>query len=178
MLVLGDDRQRYLEALGLGEKTEHHSCNGCNLLLLSNPLPKLGPFTSLQSACRCVLSSDAAFAALYLPIDTPLPAPGLLVRLAQALVPGFLAAEPRCQGRGGHPVILSKDFMSALVCLNPCHEEARLDLQMRRLREAGTLACIETDDATVLMNLNTADAWHEYERRETDYHHSSTRRPA
>ncbi len=172
VLVLGFSGDQFREALNIpkDKSPAKISMGGCEVHVLNNPLPEFGPFTSLQEACRYILRKDQYSAAFYQPIDTPVPSPVVLEKLRKAHASGVWAAEPRWGRTGGHPVLLSREFMMDLAAVD-CHDaKARLDHQMRILRERGAVASVEVDDRRVVMNLNDERAWEfyeQYERRES-----------
>ena len=163
-LVLGHDRERYLEVLGCMPDgwSEGLPYGRCSLHLLHNASPEFGPFSSLQQACGWIKSATDYPAAFFLPIDTPLCSTSVLLELAAAMASGITVVEPRFEDRGGHPVLLSRAFLSELSAVSERSAEARLDSQIRRQRDIGRVVSIPVDDRRVTLNLNDPEAWTRY----------------
>ncbi|HVP39565.1 MAG TPA: nucleotidyltransferase family protein [Candidatus Saccharimonadales bacterium] len=118
-----------------------------------NPRPERGPFSSLQIGLREAAGGGAG-TAFVLPVDVPVPGGELFETLLQA-VGAALAAVPECDGRGGHPVLLSAAAASALAALDPADPDARLD---RWLRARGPqVRRVATADRRVLQDLNRVE---------------------
>ncbi len=163
-LVLGYHRDAYLDALGATAERlpVTLSIKGCQVTVLHNPQPELGPFSSLQAACRLIVKHESSPAAFYLPIDTPAPSSEVFEMLVKALEPGVHAVEPRLGGAGGHPVLIDRKFIQDILTLQVDHPQSRLDLLMRNARAKGEVAAVAVDDERVIMNLNDAEAWELY----------------
>jgi CTP:molybdopterin cytidylyltransferase MocA len=168
VLVLGYSGDEYRKVIRFHKTglTETVQIGGCEVQILNNPLPQFGPFSSLQGACRWILRREECRAAFFQPIDTPVPSPEVFFALLCSLRPGRWAAEPRWGQRGGHPVLLGREFMDQMMRVDVHDPQARLDRQMRRARERGVVAAVNVADVKVVMNLNDADAWRYYERFE------------
>jgi len=164
VVVLGYDRERYFEMLGIREETppEFIAIGGCNVRLLHNTSPDLGPFSSLKIACCWILEETDYRAAFVLPIDTPLPSPKVLRALMEEMQPGIEVAQPRHGGRGGHPVLLSRYILSRIAAIDVSDPAARLDAQIHRGREMGIVTSVNVEDHRVLLNLNDPHAWQRY----------------
>ena len=163
-LVLGYDRDRYLEALGCtqGELSNVLLYGGCSLCLLHNSSPEFGPFSSLKQACYWIESAADYPAAFFLPIDTPLPSATVLYELAAAMKSGINVVQPRFGNRGGHPVLLSRDFLSEISVVSAQSADARLDVQIRKRRNSGLAVGVAVTDSRVVLNLNDPQAWERY----------------
>lgn len=148
-LVLGDDYSAYVAAhqLSVGERTQ---VSGLDVLVVRNPNPARGPFSSL----RCALTDEACF---VLPIDTPAPDAAVWSALV-AHADNMLAVIPVHAGRGGHPVLLAAELARRLQQVPLDAPDARLDMQLRALPEA-EVARVSVDSAAVIENLNTPDAF-------------------
>jgi len=152
VLVLGFDRQRYLEALPELED---------RVSVVVNPAPQHGPFSSMQCGLR--VSGSPAF---ILPVDVPVAAPAVWQALYEAWQrggsgegprtgSGIDAAVPFHEGAGGHPVLLSAAMVTHVLGL---HAESRLDHVMRDW-EPGRIARIPVLDRRVRLNLNAPEDW-------------------
>lgn len=160
-----EEQLRRLDLLGLRTRTvvlgfhaerELAALEGIEAVLLVNPRPELGPFSSLVTGLRSVSIKNGVF---VLPIDVPAP-PGkvwsnLSTALAQVAVPTHL-------GRAGHPVLLGHEFIKT-ICNIPLNSlSARLDHQISQLPETA-VARIHCEDSEVLMNLNSPADWMAFE---------------
>jgi len=123
------------------------------VLVLSNPQPDKGPFSSLQLAIAAT-PEDASFIS---PVDVPLKATTLR-KLRQAwLQHGHLEALiPTYQGRGGHPVILSANLQRGLLKLPVDHPESRLDFVLKSVPE-NKKRIFTIEDPYIHLNLNTPE---------------------
>lgn len=123
------------------------------VLLLTNPSPDKGPFSSLQLAVAAT-PEDASFIS---PIDVPLKAT-TLKKLRQAwLQHGHLEAlVPAYQDRKGHPVILSIPLQREILNLSVDNPEARLDFILKALPE-NKKRIFSVEDPFVSLNLNTPE---------------------
>lgn len=143
VLVLGFDRQRYLEALpGLEDRAT----------VVVNPTPEHGPFSSLQSGLR--MSGAPAF---VLPVDVPVPVADVWRALHEALTERADAAIPVHDGGGGHPVLLSAAIVKHVLGLR---SDGRLDHVLRQWEwEWARIARVPVLDRRVRLNLNAPEDW-------------------
>jgi len=145
IVVLGFDQARYRrEVPDLGERA----------VVVVNPAPERGPFSSLQQGLSRTTPERPAF---VLPVDVPAPEPAVWASLRIAMAPGFDAAVPTHGGRGGHPVLLSSHLAARLQRLGA---DARLDVELRRC----TVVRVAVDDAFILQNLNAPEDWRAFAR--------------
>jgi CTP:molybdopterin cytidylyltransferase MocA len=156
IVVLGDDRERYLAAIpSLAQR----------VVVAVNPDPGRGPFSSLQVGLACVSPETPAF---VLPIDVPAAFPRVWSRLEEALGEDWAAAVPTCgdDDRGGHPVLLSSRFLATLLG-RPATGRLDHELAARARGEArdpgsaraqGVLR-VPVDDPRVRLNLNAPEDW-------------------
>lgn len=123
------------------------------VLVLTNPAPDQGPFSSLQLAVAAT-PEDASFVS---PVDVPLKA-ATLRKLRQAwLQHGHLEAlVPSYQERKGHPVILSTALHREILNLSADNPEARLDFILKAVPE-NKKRTFPVDDPFVSLNLNTPE---------------------
>ncbi len=150
VLVLGADRERYLQALpGLSRRAH----------LAFNDDPDRGPFSSLLCGLAA-LANTPGQPCFVLPVDVPAASPAVWGALAAALVanPGADAAVPELDGRGGHPVLLSPSTVARLLA-RPA--TSRLDVELAAL--PGVLR-VPVKDAAVRLNLNAPQDWGKLER--------------
>lgn len=155
IIVLGFDAEKYLSELQWTQSAllEWSSVNDMQVMVVKNPHPEFGPFTSLQAAIHHVesLGEPAAF---FLPIDVPCPD----LQVWRSLVCGYeghvSAVIPSFVNHGGHPVLLSRELMLDLLKVPMDSEMARLDLQLKTQRH---LAYVDVADPRVGLNINTPE---------------------
>jgi molybdenum cofactor cytidylyltransferase len=91
---------------------------GCGALLVVNPDPDRGQFSSLQTGLREVVACGYG-AAMITPVDCPPLAAATLERLdaafEQALAAGKWAVEPENNGRHGHPMVAGRALIEAIL---------------------------------------------------------------
>ncbi len=113
-----------------------------------NKEPERGPFSSLLIGLE-----GLAGPAWIHPIDVPVP--GALKALEWVLNQGAEAVIPTFEGRGGHPVLLSKALIQRLRRVDPASPGARLDHQLGLV----PIHRVPVVDPKVVLNLNTPEAW-------------------
>jgi molybdenum cofactor cytidylyltransferase len=113
-------------------------------VVVRNPKPERGPFSSLQTGLAH-MNGDV----FMLPLDTMAPHASVWAALPS---PEHAAAVPTFDGRGGHPVWLSQRICNEINTLDP--GVARLD---ELLRTTPGVARISVNDPAVVTNLNTPD---------------------
>jgi len=113
-----------------------------------NPQPERGMGYSIACAVNATSHSDGW---CLLPADMPYVTASTTSQLVDALRTGAALAAPHYQGRRGHPVAFSNRFFDALCALDG-------DTGARDILEqnADRLALIDTDDAGVLVDIDTA----------------------
>lgn len=156
ILVLGFDAQEYLQSPALARIKQRQ----LRLQVVINPEPEWGPFSSIQTGIRALRQESPVSSVYVLPIDVPVPPPYVWDRLSQSLgeAPTARVVIPCFQAKGGHPVLLSQNFMNALVKVPSNLPTSRLDAQIHLLKEDQVLR-IETEEPKILLNLNTPEDW-------------------
>jgi molybdenum cofactor cytidylyltransferase len=90
----------------------------CGAVMVVNPEPERGQFSSLQTGLRAALERGFE-AAMITPVDSPPLSEGSLEKLCaafeQALARGKWAVTPENQGRHGHPLLAGRALMDALL---------------------------------------------------------------
>lgn len=154
VLVFGNHFESYAKTFEwLRESLETwRGFRSISVAAIINPHPELGQFSSLQSALKFLELSRAA-GAFVCPVDVPLPQKKTLTTLEMNFTPSLCARIPTYQSRGGHPVLLSADFMRRLLSLSPSDVDARLDRQIQRL-SPNEIDRIEIEDPNLLANMN------------------------
>jgi CTP:molybdopterin cytidylyltransferase MocA len=117
-----------------------------------NPDPERGMFSSVVAALeRIFAEADPATGFLLFPVDHPAVLPQTVASLldAHCRQPGAGWIRPLHGGRGGHPIVVSRETARALAALDP-------DRRLRdALREGGaTAASVTVADPGVLRNVN------------------------
>ncbi len=147
VLVLGHRPRRVL------------ACLHRRVVLVRNPQPALGAFASLQYGLRAARDE-----ALVSPMDTPLPAGAELRHMLRARRATDAVIAVGRDGRGGHPVLLSRRFAQRLAQLDPTDAASRLDAQLRALAPEHRRR-LKLKARSTRLNLNTEQAWRAYVRR-------------
>lgn len=116
-----------------------------------------GQFSSLQAGLSAAgeLEADRA---LVLPVDVV----GVRAATIEAVVETSLinphadAVVPQFEGRGGHPVCVSMEFIETILRKDPADSNSRLDLV---LKEAKSVIHLPVNDRQVSRNVNTRQEW-------------------
>jgi molybdenum cofactor cytidylyltransferase len=121
-------------------------------LVVVNPQPEMGQFSSLQTGLREAQAHgcDAVIVAL---VDRPPVLPQTLALLRESYeqaAEGIWAVHPEFAGRHGHPIIFGRDMIAALLRA-PASGTAREAQEQHRER----IACLLVDDPLVIANVNT-----------------------
>ena len=102
---------------------------------------------SLRAGIAAVTECDAAFVFLG---DMPLVPHAMAARLADTLGDSY-AALPRCRGKPGHPVLLSRRAFADVLTLEGDAGAGKL------LRARGDVVFLDTDDEGVLLDVDSAE---------------------
>jgi molybdenum cofactor cytidylyltransferase len=153
VIVIGGANSRNLEPI-------IYSLGG---FLVLNRTPELGQFSSLRVGLNEVLGRgrDSAIVAL---VDRPPVQPATMAHLHSAflgaLEQNFWAVVPEHDERHGHPVLLAREMLEALL-------RAQLTATARDILHANAarLCYVPVDDARVVMNINTQE---DYDRLATE----------
>lgn len=125
--------------------------SGQRVLLLVNPHPEKGPFSSLRLALAAAPESSS----FVCPVDVPLKAPTLKeMRQAWLSNSQLEALIPSYKGQKGHPVLLSSELQRRLLQLPEESPQARLDVALNAIAE-NKKKVLEIEDPFITMNLNT-----------------------
>jgi molybdenum cofactor cytidylyltransferase len=153
IVVLGHDLPAHVAAMPWVERAlvAPLPLVGLRVEVVWNGAPERGPFSSLA----CGLARASGDATFVLPVDVPCPGRAVWQALDAAAT---LAAVPDRDGRGGHPVRVSRAFASRLLAVPFDSPVARLDAQLRMLA-AGELTRVPVDDVRAFTNLNTPEDW-------------------
>lgn len=112
-----------------------------------------GQFSSLQTGLVSILATNAC-GVVILPVDCAGVAPFTVAAIIETALrnPHLKAVVPEYKNEPGHPIYLSRMFCEYLVRLDPMQEEARLDLQIKGVRE---IISLPVNDPYVTVNMNT-----------------------
>jgi molybdenum cofactor cytidylyltransferase len=102
---------------------------------------------SLSAGIARAQGADAAFVFLG---DMPLVPPGIAARLAARIGDNY-AAQPRCNGKPGHPVLLSARAFADVLALEGDAGAGKL------LRTRSDVVHVDTDDEGVLLDVDNAE---------------------
>jgi len=138
----------------LGEHLETYQKNipaikNCEIII--NDQIESGPFYSLQLALTLLQNTSAFF---LIPMDSPSPNPSVWRKLARAHTTSFFISKPMLQEKGGHPIIIDKQFYNTLEKANPKSDEGRLDFQIHQL-DKKYVNLVQVNDPTIQLNLNS-----------------------
>lgn len=143
IVVLGQLHKEILSALPeIAEKA----------IILVNTNSHEGQFSSLKLGLQKVDCGENSF---VLPLDTPAPEPGIWQSLENKLS-SYQVVVPRFEGKGGHPVLLSSNFISKLKQASIPEKDQRLDFQIRSLKK-GELGAVSVSTSSILVDLDTPE---------------------
>jgi molybdenum cofactor cytidylyltransferase len=184
IIVLGFHRALYFNQIPWLEKGGNQPVQhlGLEISVVLNPAPEFGQFSSLQSAIAFLHTNETDFderrttndegspvglkipGVFVLPIDVPCPGKEVFEKLAKTVSPSIDAAIPQYQSRGGHPVLLSDNFLHRLTEIPPGSPQARLDFQIQTLPpERSTL--VPVNDKHIHLNMNSMDIFQNYAQK-------------
>jgi molybdenum cofactor cytidylyltransferase len=129
----------------------------CGAVMVCNPAPELGQFSSLQIGLREVLAR-ACDAAMITPVDcAPLSATTLKLLHAEfekALARGDWAVAPESSGRRGHPLFVNQALIDAFL-------NAPLTSNAREVRRAHAqyLTSVPVPDLYLAADMNTPEEY-------------------
>lgn len=141
VVVLGEHRERYLK--------EIPALSNCQLVF--NDKVDLGPFYSLQLALNLLENDKGAF---LIPMDTPGANPSVWKNLSKSHQGKEWVTIPTFEERGGHPIILNQSFFKTLLSVDPQSEEARLDVQIKKLTQE-KIRRFSVKDSRIRLNINS-----------------------
>lgn len=156
VLVLGEDATRYQQELPWLKGAEQNWISKMDLKIsvVINPKPCHGPCSSLVCAWN-FLKKEKPPRVFLLPIDVPCPAEKVFQQLCEMGLTKKVCV-PIYKKKGGHPVLLRADFLDELLQIPPDSPLARLDHQIRRIKE-DHVERVPVNDRRVCLNLNTLE---------------------
>jgi CTP:molybdopterin cytidylyltransferase MocA len=157
VIVLGYHQEQYYERIPWlrAARDESSVQFGLAVSVVVNKTPELGQFSSLQCALPFLLEGDRS-GAFILPVDVPGPQREVYDRLGAAFNGKLDVIIPQYRSKGGHPVLLSRRFLSRLTSLSAANNEARLDKQIRVISQE-RVGRVEVSDPQVCLNINTLE---------------------
>lgn len=151
---LGYNYQHYFDAIYWFESATKKPYNflGLNINISINKTPELGSFSTLQVVLEQIPTNTDI---LINPIDVPLlkteELQKILDKKSMIVIPNF-------NKKNGHPIKFKYKFWEQLMNLNPSHNKARLDIQIKN-QNSKDISYITVNDASILENLNTSSDW-------------------
>lgn len=121
------------------------------ILLIKHPCPRQGQFSSLQHVIRNV--NDEFDYLVVSPVDKMPLSEGGWRRIMDELAEKKSVLQLKYKGRGGHPVILHRDFCAMISSLHYEDPLARLDRQIEILPLADKKVLMVNDE-TICQNFN------------------------
>ncbi|MGC8795057.1 MAG: nucleotidyltransferase family protein, partial [Bryobacteraceae bacterium] len=121
--------------------------------IVINPAPDRGQLSSLQCALAVLPEQNTGF--LFTPVDHPAVRPETVQSLiSEFLRSGAMAAAPRYQGRGGHPVCCARPLAAELLA-EPPGSQARIVLHRYR----DQTRYLEVDDPGVVEDADDPETY-------------------
>jgi molybdenum cofactor cytidylyltransferase len=129
---------------------------GCGAILVRNPNPERGQFSSLQTGLQEVLSRGRDSAMVTL-VDRPPPAAETLSQLAgefEKKAHSVWAVVPEYQGKHGHPILIGRELMEAFL-------RAPATANAREIEHANQqrIVYVAVADAAVAANVDTPEEY-------------------
>jgi len=132
----------------------------CGAYLAHNPDPNRGQFSSLQIGLRAALDRDCD-SAMITPVDCPPLTPSTLALLREsferAVARDFWAVVPQNNGKHGHPLLVSRDLINALL-------DAPVDSNARKVlhAHADRIEYVPVPDDLSRAGMNTPEEYASY----------------
>jgi CTP:molybdopterin cytidylyltransferase MocA len=181
IIVLGFHQAQYFDQIPWLQETEKSPVHQLRLEIATtiNPAPEQGQFSSLQQAIVLLQTCEKDFSerrtpnaeryfsfativgAFILPIDVPCPGKEVFEKLTGAFNSSIDAVIPQYQSKGGHPVLLSAEFLRRLAEVLPSSPNARLDFQIQALSQ-DQMAFVSVEDKRVCLNMNTLEEFRSF----------------
>lgn len=87
-------------------------------------------------------------------MDTPGANPSVWKNLSKSHQGKEWVTIPTFEERGGHPIILNQSFFKTLLSVDPQSEEARLDVQIKKLTQE-KIRRFSVKDSRIRLNINS-----------------------
>lgn len=115
--------------------------------------PEGSMLDSARAGIEAALAADASRIILHLS-DHPAVRQSTIERLLDGDAASFDFVHPRCEGRGGHPIVLSSS-LAVRILDEPLADGLRSARDLPNVR----VRVVEVDDPGVHLDLDTPDAW-------------------
>jgi CTP:molybdopterin cytidylyltransferase MocA len=166
VVVLGAECEKYfaeIKELALSQHKTINFCAGPLVRTIINVNYERGQFSSLLMGLRHSGLSQIK-GVFILPVDVPCTTPAVFEALANGLTESQAqACIPEYRGKGGHPVLLGKEFCDFLQTIDSGSPDARLDKQLVSL--GANLKTVKVDCPWVTANINTPESWQDFLKR-------------
>ena len=153
-IALGYNYQHYFDAIDWFEKATKKQYNflGLNVKVVINKTPELGSFSTLQTVLNSIeLKQDLLICPIDIPILNGIELQKIINTTNTIIIPNY-------KEKNGHPIKLNSKFCQRLLSIKNSSDEARLDIQIKKL-DANNITVFEVKDSSVLKNLNTPKDW-------------------
>ena len=154
IIGLGYNFQHYFDAIPWLKQALIKCINfqGLKVKIVINKTPELGSFSTLRSCLKEIESTNSVIVSH---IDIPI--------LNSTELNKVISEEndiifPNYKGKNGHPIKMNTSFWVNLLNINLIGEDARLDVQLKKVNPIRT-SIIEVFDRAILYNLNTKKDW-------------------
>jgi CTP:molybdopterin cytidylyltransferase MocA len=133
---------------------------------LKNEHWALGQFSSIQVGLSWMLNGEGT-GALIQPVDSLAGSfiPARSVIETAVINPHVDAIVPEHEGRGGHPVYISKRMALKIIDLDPSRDDSRLD---RQIDLSDKVFRFPVNDSGILENINTPEDWEKVRKLKRD----------
>lgn len=116
-------------------------------------------FDSVRLAAKSVYESGKSVGMYVLPVDVPVPSPGVFetLEMRSRMSGRSVPTRPKFEGKTGHPVFLPAEWVARIARMDEHEVRSRAtteSLRLDRLIEDDVVS-VEVEDASVLVNLNT-----------------------
>lgn len=123
-----------------------------NILIIINKHLDYGRFYSIKLGMQELIDTDYCY---IQNIDNPFVNQKILEDLYSNKNEGDCVI-PYCQGRGGHPILVSKKIINKI---NSIEDN---DLNLRDILKKFKSTKVDTDDSSILININTPEEFRQY----------------
>lgn len=153
-LGLGHNYQNYFNAIPWLKKAQLNfiKYEGLKVKIVVNKTPEFGPFSTLQNVLQTIEKEKDV---VLNPIDIPILNSTELNKLISidndVIIPSF-------EEKNGHPIKLKYFFWKNLLKLSIPDENARLDIQIKKINPI-KISKIKVSDKIILKNLNNKKDW-------------------
>ena len=151
---LGFNFNAYLNAIPWFKTAQLNFVNykGLKVKVILNKNPKMGSFSTLQTVLKKIpLDVEVIINHIDIPILNSEELEKIISTKNSVVIPNF-------KGKNGHPIKLNSFAWNNLTQLNCEINDARLDVQLKKINPI-KISIIEVFDRAILLNLNTKKDW-------------------